>query len=200
MIALQIALTMVFPLMTQSVRAQREDELLADLDLASEQCLSAHLDMEQISSPAGGDGSLEASGSSRLLSAVKQLEAHLLAEPRVAGVTFTDRLPREYPPVATGRDRRSDRAAPRRVESPARRPTSTSAISRSWAARWWPGGFRPSDLDGGPSVVVVNDSFVELALAAAWKRRKARRARAVEVCVITGGSVAPTLLADVLRG
>jgi threonine dehydratase len=38
-----------------------------------------------------------------------------------------------------------------------------------------------------------------IALAAARKRRRARRARDVEACVVSGGSVDPGLLADVLR-
>jgi threonine dehydratase len=47
---------------------------------------------------------------------------------------------------------------------------------------------------------LVSEPSGAIALAAAWKRRKARRARAVEVCVVTGGSVDASLLADVLRG
>jgi threonine dehydratase len=47
---------------------------------------------------------------------------------------------------------------------------------------------------------LVSEPSGAISLAAAWKRRKARRMRAVEVCVITGGSVDPTMLADVLRG
>jgi threonine dehydratase len=39
-----------------------------------------------------------------------------------------------------------------------------------------------------------------IALAAARKRRRAGRARRVEACVVTGGSVDPGLLAEVVRG
>ena len=39
-----------------------------------------------------------------------------------------------------------------------------------------------------------------IALAAAWKRRRAGRARPVEACILSGGRVDPLLLAEVLRG
>ena len=164
-ITLQIAVTMVFPIISQSVRAQREDELLEDLDLASEQYLSARLDMEQISSPAGGDGSLESSRRNRFLSAVKRLESRLLAEPRVAGVTFTDRLPRDYHqwrqveidgPTAPPRDERGHRLGSANVDVGYLEVLGGEVV----AGR----GFRPSDLDDGPSVVVVNESFAERVL------------------------------------
>ena len=40
---------------------------------------------------------------------------------------------------------------------------------------------------------------VAIALAAAWKRRRSGRARGVEACLVTGGSVDPDVLAEALR-
>ena len=153
-IVTQIVITTVFPLFILMTRAQSDLELVADIDLRSEEYVAARLRMD-----AGAD-----SVEDRFATTTRALRDRLLATPGVAGVTFTERLPREYHPwrqidvdgpVAEPPDERGHRIG------------STSVTvdyfdvmeGEILAGR----AFRPSDEDG-PLVVVVNQAFVDAVL------------------------------------
>ena len=98
----------------------------------------------------------------RFAATVRELERRLDGEPRVAGVTFTERMPRQYHPwrqvevdgpTAEPRDERGHRLGSAAV---AVNYFDVMGV-RIVAGR----GFQPADASGGPPVVVVNESFVE---------------------------------------
>ncbi len=153
-IVTQIVITMIFPLFILLTRAQSDLELVADIDLRSDEYVAAQLRMD-----AGAD-SLE----DRFGATTRALRDRLLATPGVAGVTFTERLPRAYHPwrqievdgpVAEAPDERGHRIGSASVSVDYFDVMEGEIL----AGR----AFRPSDVDG-PLVVVVNQTFVDAVL------------------------------------
>lgn len=161
-IVLQIAVTMVFPIMTVLTRAEADRKLGDGSGLQAERYLSTRLDLERPADPELPPDSTAAWLRSNLGPTVKRLEERLRSEPRVQAVTFTERLPREsHPwrqveldgPTAEPPDERGHRLG-----------SSTVAVGyfdALGAAIIAGRGFRLSDVAAGQRVVVVNESFVE---------------------------------------
>jgi predicted permease len=160
-IVCQIAVTMIFPLFILVTRSQSERELAEDLALPAHEYVSARLGMTPSGPAAAAPEDADAWRRDRFGPSVQRLEARLTEEPRITGVAFTERLPRQYHPwrqievdgpTAEPRDERGHRLA-----------SSTVTLdyfdvvgARVVAGR----GFRPADLGEGPGAVVVNESFV----------------------------------------
>ncbi len=161
-IVLQIAVTMVFPLLTLSVRSEGDRELDEDLALPAREYLSARLELERPAELDPRSDSAAAWVRGRLAPTLDRLAERLRSEPGVRDVTFTERLPREYHPwrqvevdgpTAEPMDFRGHRLGSARV-----------AVNYFdvMGARLTAGRvFQLSDLGDGQRVVVVNESFVE---------------------------------------
>ena len=163
-IVVQIAVTMIFPVLTLATRAQREQELVEDLDFPAGEYLAGRLEMDP--GPAAASAAPADSGAARLRArfrpVAERLEERLASDPRVRGVTFAERLPREYHgwrqvevdgPTAPPMDERGHRLGSAAVAVDYFDVMGAEVV----AGR----GFRPSDVGDGPGVVVVNESFVE---------------------------------------
>lgn len=154
----QIVITMVFPLFSLLTRAQSDLELVTDIDLRSEEYVSAQLRMDPGAATGDDEG---ASLGPRFAETTGALRDRLLATSGVAGVTFTERLPREYHPW---RQIEVDGPAAPAPDERGHRIGSTSVSvgyfdvmeGEILAGRV----FRPSDVDG-PLAVVVNQTFVD---------------------------------------
>ncbi|MBW3555249.1 MAG: ABC transporter permease, partial [Gemmatimonadetes bacterium] len=160
-IVTQIVITMVFPLFALLTRAQSDLELVADIDLRSEEYVAAQLRVDPAGAGGGDDG---ASLEERFAATTTALRERLLATAGVAGVTFTERLPREYHPwrhievdgpAAPPPDERGHRIGSASVSVDYFDVLEGEIL----AGR----GFRTSDVDG-PLAVVVNQTFVDAVL------------------------------------
>lgn len=159
-IVCQVALTVVAPVVAIGVYVDSRDERgSVVLPLEDEDYLTALLALDPDGLPAdaadGGDFGVRFGGT------LEELERRLSADPRVAGVTFADRLPRMYHgwrqvevdgPAAEPRDERGHRVAGASV-APDYRDVMGMELT---AGRW----FHESDRRSDPRVVVVNESFV----------------------------------------
>ena len=164
-IVLQIAVTMVFPLVTLAVRSESKRELAEHLDIASDRYLAARLELVPAIPATLPEDSVAARARSRLTLALDRLAERLRTEPRVRGIAFTDRLPREYHdwsqievegPTAEPRDQRGHRVGAATVTA----DYFDVLDGRIIAGR----GFQLSDQGDGQRTVVVNQSFVESVL------------------------------------
>ena len=146
-IVAQVAVTVAFPATAFFARQHVIGVQSVDVGFASGQYLSATLRSDNASEPT-----------------YRELERRLLAEPGVVGVTFTDRLPRTTHP--SRRIELDERAAS---------PTGTSLeVSRAVVAPNYfdvldaaidtGRAFHQGDLIPSARTVIVNDSFVRLAL------------------------------------
>src|SRR5690606_23226302 len=100
-IVAQVAVTMGFPVATFFVRKDAVRIETQPLPFPVDQYLSARLEMER-SWPVPGTDTSIAAFEARYLAAAQKLEQRLEADPAVAGVTFAERLPRQYHPNTTG--------------------------------------------------------------------------------------------------
>lgn len=160
-LVLQIAVTMVFPVITIGVRSEASRELDEELALPADQYLSAKLDLERPADFALTADSAAAWVRSNLGPTAARLGERLRSEPRLRGVTFTERLPREYHrwrqvevdgPTAEPMDERGHRLGSSRVAIDYFDVMGADIV----AGR----AFRLADLTEGQRVVVVNESFV----------------------------------------
>lgn len=96
-IVAQLATTMGFPVATFFVRKDAVRIETQPLPFPVDRYLALRLEMERFSPEPGADTSV-AGFEARYLAAAQKLEARLMAEPSVAGVTFGEHLPRQYHP------------------------------------------------------------------------------------------------------
>ncbi|MDF1501577.1 ABC transporter permease [Roseisolibacter sp. H3M3-2] len=154
-IVTQVALTVAFPALAWFERRKLEEIRAFPAGFASEDYLAAFLAM-------AGDSA------DRRVAAIERLRQRVAAEPGVRGVTFVDRLPRDYhveryveldePPAPAS----ATAPAPLREVSTARIDPSYFAVLQSpvVAGR----GFTAADLAPGANVVIVDRSFVDQVL------------------------------------
>ncbi len=161
-IVLQIAVTMIFPLVTLAVRAEGNREVNEDLDLPVREYLSARLEMQRPAPLEVPADSAAAWTRRRMGPTLDRLAQRIRSEPGVRGVAFTERLPREYHPwrqvevdgpTAEPPDERGHRLGSARV--------AIDYFDVMGATVTAGRGFRLADLEEGHRAVVVNESFVE---------------------------------------
>ncbi|HEX8362329.1 MAG TPA: ABC transporter permease [Longimicrobium sp.] len=177
-IVAQVAVTVVFPLITYFVQKDARKIEAQEDGFAAGQYLSARLGMDREPPDPAGD-TTRAAYLARMNAARAELKRRLLEEPSVAGVTFASNIPRRYHgwnqvemdggavvPVDTARGHRVGAAhiAPDYFEVLGRRMLSGR-------------GFYASDIESGARVVIVNERFVDVVLGG--KNPLGRRVRYV---------------------
>jgi putative ABC transport system permease protein len=160
-IVVQLAVTMGFPVVTFFVRRDAVRIETQPLPFPVDQYLSARLEMERYAPDPGADTSL-ASYQNRYREAVRLLEQRVDVEPGVIGVTFGERLPRQYHPnnqvevdrgAVPAKDERGHVVASTRVEPEFLDILGVTMLSGRW--------FNSSDAKPGARVAVVNKAFVD---------------------------------------
>jgi predicted permease len=164
-IVCQIAVTVAFPVMTLALRAEAVRVKAADIGFPAADYLGARLEMAREAGPDVDADSSRARFQTRYQIAVQELEEDLLAIPHVAGVTFTERLPRMYHPwrqievdggAAPPPDERGHRLGSTSIDVDYLRVLGIDVLSGR--------DFHSGDLDADPGPVIVNESFVRRVL------------------------------------
>ena len=159
-IVTQVAVTVAFPATAFFARREVIQVQTLDVGFQAQEYLSVRLDMDR-ETPESANA-FQAEFLARFRATYRELERRLAAEPGVAGVTFTDRLPRTYHPQRWIE-----------VDVGETAPPDTEVLHRVGAASIDVGyfdvldtpilsgrGFHSGDLGSDPGVVIVNQSFV----------------------------------------
>ncbi|HEX2189904.1 MAG TPA: ABC transporter permease [Longimicrobiaceae bacterium] len=162
-IVAQVAVTVAFPAAGFFARQQVDQVRSMDVGFPAEEYLSARLEMEAV--PADAPAGAEEEARARFRAAALELERRLEAEPAVAGVAFTERLPRTAHPQrrieVEGGAAAQGSAPPRPVGRTSVAPDFFQVLGAPVQAGR---GFHSGDLEPGARVVVANRSFVEQVL------------------------------------
>ncbi len=163
-IVVQVAVTVVFPLITFLVQRDMRQIETQKVGFAAEQFLSARLEMDR-ETAASGDTS-RAAYLAAFRSTRDRLERRLLEEPGVAGVTFASNIPRRYHgwnqvELDGGAVVPLDTARGHRVSDAYVAPDYFEVLGRPVLSGR---GFHPGDAESGARVVVVNQRFAETVL------------------------------------
>ncbi|MEX0891724.1 MAG: ABC transporter permease [Gemmatimonadota bacterium] len=162
LIVIQIAVMVNVPIVTVATRQEGQKELLEDLPIQGEAYLAARLAMDD---PGVSGNAAAADRARRFAATLQRLDERLTADPRVGGVTFTERLPREYHPwrqieveggAAPPPDARGHRLASTSVAVDYFDVMRTPVLSGR--------NFTASD-PAGPGVVIVTRTFADRVLA-----------------------------------
>lgn len=162
----QIAVTCIAPVFTIAVWAESRYEVeRVDLAIPAEEYLGALLELDPEPGPDVDPVVAQARFQRRYRETLDELSGRLLADSRVAGVAFSERLPRQYHPwnqievegpAAEPRDERGHRLA---------RATVNVDFFRALDAPILQGrDFDSADLEAGARNVIVNESFVRVIL------------------------------------
>lgn len=176
-IVTQVALTVVFPVITFYVQRDMAQIRTQEVGFAAEQYLSARLELDRDASIVSDDTS-RAAFLARVQATREELERRLLDEPEVTGVTFASNVPRKYhdwnqvevdegavaPPDPRGH----------RVSRAFIRPDYFEVLDTQMLSGR---GFHPGDMESGAHVVIANQPFVETVLGG--KNAIGRRVRYV---------------------
>jgi predicted permease len=163
-IVIQVAVSVVAPAVTWAV-IHDEAHVTPELPLPAGEFLSAELDMDRLLAVGPGDAASAAEFTTRYGSAQAELERRLLADPAVAGVTFSGRLPLEYHPwsqievdggAVEPPDERGHRAGLSSID-----PDYFEVLGVALLAGR---GFTGADVAAKAPVVIVNQPFVEQVL------------------------------------
>ncbi len=164
-IVAQVALTVAFPASAFFARREVVRIQAVEAGFPAGEYLSARLETDRELPPGAAAGPSAAEDRARLGAPARELARRLAADPRVAGVAFTDRLPRTSHPQryvevdaggAAGTDSRGH-------------PVTGASVDPGWfavlgapvlAGR----GFHSADTEPEARVVVVNRSFVRRVL------------------------------------
>ncbi len=162
-IVTQVAVTVAFPAAAFLVRRQVVQVQSLDVGFPAAEYLSTRLEVDR-EIPAGAD---RARMAARFRASLEELEQRLASEPGVAGVTFTDRLPRTIHPhqwieVDDASAAPQDPARQHRVNGASVAVNYFDVLRAPvLSGRSFAGG----DLAAGARVVIVNRSFVSRVLA-----------------------------------
>lgn len=169
-IVVQVAVTVAFPAVVYVEQRELARLRSYDAGFAAEEYLAVRLDMD---APAGSDAdsAVAAARRERFAAAVEALRQRVAGEPGVAGVTFVDRLPRDYHSerrieldeeagVAGQAGATTTAASPAAEATMASIDPSYFEVLRSpvLAGR----GFTAADLASDARAVIVDQGFVEL--------------------------------------
>ncbi len=161
-IVAQVAVTVAFP--STAFFARRYVDIMRSLDVGfqAREYLSVRIEMDRETPPGAPAEMSRAEFMERFSAAFRELELRVAAEPGVAGVTFTDRLPHTHHPQ---RRIEVDGAATEAPDSLTGYRVGVSSVGVGFFAvldtpilsgR----GFYSADLGSDPGVVIVNQSFV----------------------------------------
>ncbi|MBW3553376.1 MAG: ABC transporter permease [Gemmatimonadetes bacterium] len=161
-IVAQVAVTVAFPVFAFVMRREVVQIRSFDVGFPAEEYLSARIDLDRESASGPSADSSQAAHLTRVGAAYRELEQRLEAEPAVAGVTFSERLPGTYHPQ--GWLEVEDGPAPG-DDSGLRPKASLVSVDADYfdvlGAPILSGrGFHPGDLGSEPRPVIVNQSFV----------------------------------------
>jgi hypothetical protein len=155
----QIAVTVV--LFSIVIRAEAARIETVEIGIATENYLGARLEMDREDGPGLNPDSARVQFQTRYQNVVRELAERLMDDPRVAGVTFTEQLPRLYHPwrqiavdgpSRTPRDERGHRLGSTSVAIDYFQVLNVDVrLGRD---------FHSGDLKADPGVVIVNESFV----------------------------------------
>jgi putative ABC transport system permease protein len=165
-IVTQVAVTVAFPATAFFVRRNVVQMQSLDVGFPAAEYLSARLEMDpEIAAPGASAEAARAERLARFRTAWDALEQRLASEPGVAGVTFTDRLPRTVH-AARWLDVDGEAAPP---ESARGHRVNTASVALNYfdvlGAPVLSGrAFHSGDLEAGARVVIVNQSFVNRVL------------------------------------
>jgi hypothetical protein len=166
-IVAQVAVTVAFPASAFFVRREVVRVQSMEAGFPAEEYLSARLETdEDVPADGAADGPAGAEAPERFHAAARELARRLAADPGVAGVAFTDRLPRTHHPARYVELDAGGAAAP---DSHRGHLVSGASVDPGWfavlgapvvAGR----GFHSADLRPEARTVVVNESFVRRVL------------------------------------
>ena len=161
-IVTQVAVTVVFPVITYFVQRDMSQIRTREVGFAAEQYLSARLEMDPEAAAAVGDTSRTAF-LAYLQTTREELERRLQEEPAVAGVTFTSNIPGLYHgwnqiEMDGGAVVPLDTARGHRVSNAHIAPDYIEVLGRQMLSGR---GFHSGDIESGARVVIVNQSFVD---------------------------------------
>ncbi len=157
----QIAVTIVFPVVTIIVRQEGAREITEEIDFAALDYLTARVEMDRNIDPGLDSDSIQRLFSDQYRTLLEDLRDGLMAEPQVAAVTYAERLPRTPHlwrqievdgPSAPPQDERGHRLGRSSVEVDFFRTLGVDILSGR--------DFDYADLTTEPGVVIVNESFV----------------------------------------
>ena len=166
-IVTQVAVTVAFPVASYIVRRDMMELRGITADFPAQELLSVHLEMDRDPPPGFPGDTTPAARAARFQAVARELQRRLVAEPTVAGVTFAERLPRQYHPARLV-ELDEGGAAPLDPRWPAYRVSSAAVDAEFLATLGAPilagRGFHASDLDSTSRVVIVNAAFVRRVL------------------------------------
>lgn len=160
----QIAVTVGFPVVAFAVATEGRQIRMFDLGIPAHEYLTAHVTVPTEPREAGAPAEADAVRA-HARATLAELEEKLLADPRVLGITFAERAPRQYNgwnqievdgPTAPPQDERGHRLGRVSVEPDFFR---TLGIQPR-AGR----DFHPADALPASDVVIVNEAFVDYVL------------------------------------
>ena len=163
-VVLQVAAMVAFPVVAVLLRGEAVDIRAVQNGFASEEFLTARLEMDRETAFGAPIDASRAGFTARFAAAFRALKGKLEAEPAVASVTFSDGLPlmsRETRPIDLD-------GGPAAIPDPNGRPLRVK--SAAVAADYLPlmnapaiagRGFHDADTAPGAQVVIVNQSFVD---------------------------------------
>lgn len=157
----QIAVTVGFPVVAFAVATEGRQIQMFDLGIPAHEYLTAHVTVQtEPTAPSDPEAIL-----ARSRATFNELEEKLLADPRVLGVTFAERAPRQYNgwnqievdgPTAPPQDERGHRLGRVSVEPDFFRTLRIQPrVGRD---------FHPADAMAGSDAVIVNEAFIDYVL------------------------------------
>ena len=164
----QVAVTVAFPAIAMSARSDQAEIAAMDVGFPAEDYLSLRLEMDREPPPGVSQDTSRAAFLERYRATQEELERRLAQEPRVAGVTFADRLPMMYHPARLI-ELDEGGGAPLNPEWPNGYRVGEASVALDFfdvvdapilAGR----AFSSGDLAENAVPVIVNESFVRLVL------------------------------------
>lgn len=165
-IVAQVAVTVAFPMVAYFVRRDAVEIRNVELGFPAEEYLSLKLGMDREVTPGVPNESAKEDFQARYQQAAVELERRLEVDPRVAAVTFAERLPLMYHPhrrveVDEGMIPSPDSLPGHRVSSARVAPDYFETLSTPIISGR---GFDSGDLGADARAVIVNQSFVKRVL------------------------------------
>ena len=164
-IVAQVAVTVAFPATAFFVRRDVVAKQTIDVGFRTEQYLSARLEQDREVPPGTSRDAYQAALSARLRTTYDELARRVAAEPGVAGVSFTNRLPRKHHRSAILELDRTETRQDTTVAQIAAPASVDLGYFEVLGAPILSGrAFNSSDLASDRRVVIVNQSFVSKVL------------------------------------
>ena len=167
-IVAQIALTVIFPFVTNAIRGELVQMRDTPARFAADEFLSATLSLDRLDGPAAGADTTPAARAARFDVRYRTLADRLMTEPGILGVTYANRLPLMYHP-ARMMEMDAGPAAPVNPNWPEGYRVSTAVVDPNFFDVLGTPVVRgrsltSTDVAPEPNAVLVNESFVKRVL------------------------------------